>query len=273
MVSKRTSLAIEVALSATCAVLYAMGSLLTTYIHSPWGAGQFRPAVVIPAVLSTIFGPMVGGLGAAVGTLLADSISHGQFYVRSLVSSVPGNFVGFYAFGWLMKRKFSWGNYIKASQVTLLVANAIVAFLYVYFRVFVEGSYPIVFRQTWIYISLGLVAWWYVTMLPFVLLIGPPLIQAIVSAFPGLVPEQAKLLSKTEASKKNFSLAMIVPGVLMLLIGIVITFTDPSRIVALGIATNALILAGMQMMFMGSGVILIALGLVVIATGRRHPKT
>ncbi len=271
--SRRSSLAVEVALSAVCAVLYAMGSLLTTYIHSPWGAGQFRPAVVIPAVLSTLFGPMVGGLGAAIGTLLADSISHGQFYIRSLVSSVPGNFVGFYLFGWLMKRKFNWGNYIRASQITLLLANGIVAFLYVYFRVFVEGSYPIAFRETWIYISLGLVAWWYVTMLPFVLLIGPPLIRALVSAFPGMVPEQANLLSKTETSKRTFSLAMIVPGVLMLLIGAAITFTDSKQIIALGIATNTLILAGMQIMFMGSGVILIALGLLLMTTGRWHTKT
>ena len=143
MPERKRSLALEAAVSATCAVLYAMGSYLTAFTASPWGSGQFRPAVVIPAVFSTLFGPLVGGLGAAVGTLIADSAKYGQIYVRSLVASVPGNFVGFYLFGWFMKRKFSWENFIKASQITLLVSNAIVAFLYVYFRTFVEASYPV----------------------------------------------------------------------------------------------------------------------------------
>jgi len=261
--------ALTVALSATCAVLYAIGSYLTAYMHSPWGAGQFRPAVVIPAVFATLFGPFIGGLGAAVGTLIADSVSHGQIYVRSLVSAVPGNFVGFYLFGWLMKRKFSLESFIKASQITLLVANAIVAFLYVYFRVFVEASYPLAFAQGWVYISLGLVAWWYVTMLPFVLLLGPPLIRSIISAFPALVSEKAKTTSwKGETMRKSFSLAMILPGLLMLLIGLVISFTDSRQLLASGLAPNVLILAGMQIMFVGSGIALLVLGAAIYATGR-----
>lgn len=113
---------------------------------------------MIPAVFASLFGPVAGGLGAAVGTLIADSIAHGQIYVRSLVSAVPGNFVGFYLFGWLMKRRFSWANYVKASQITLILANAMVAFLYVYYRTFVDASYPVAFRDAWIYVSLGLVA-------------------------------------------------------------------------------------------------------------------
>jgi len=268
VLSKTRSLSIQVAMSATCAVLYAMGSYLTAYISSPWGSGQFRPAVVIPAVLSTLFGPMVGGLGAALGTFIVDSASHGQIYVRSLVSAVPGNFVGFYLFGWLMKRKFSWENFIKASQVTLLVANAIVAFLYVYFRAFVDASYPLVFREAWIYVSLGLVAWWYVTMLPFVLLLGPPLIRAIVSAFPGLVSEQVKSSTKAAAPRRSFSMAMMMPGFAMFLIGMALVFAEPGQILTLKLAPSALILAGMQIMFVGSGIILLTVGLLLLVTRR-----
>jgi hypothetical protein len=245
-----------------------MGSYLTAYISSPWGSGQFRPAVVIPAVFSTLFGPMVGVLGAAVGTLIVDSAKHGQIYVRSLVSAVPGNFLGFYLFGRLVKR-FSWENYVKATQISLLVSNAIVAFLYVYFRAFVEASYPVVFKEGWIYVSLGLVAWWYVTMLPFVLLIGPPLIRAVASAFPGIVSEQVRSATvKGEALKKSFSLAMIVPGAVMLLVGVGIVLADPDWILALNVAPNAVVLAGMEAMFIIGGVILIFLGLLVLATGR-----
>jgi len=272
MSGRKRSLALEAAVSATCAVLYAMGSYLTAFTASPWGSGQFRPAVVIPAVFSSLFGPLVGGLGAAVGTLIADSAKYGQIYVRSLVASVPGNFVGFYLFGWLMKRRFSWENFIKASQITLLVSNAVVAFLYVYFRTFVEASYPVAFREAWIYVSLGLIAWWYVTMLPFVLLLGPPLIRAVASAFPGLVSGEIRSTTiKSEVPRKSFSLAMILPGSLMLLIGVAITLADPGQMYALKLAygqTYSVILAGMQVLFLGSGAVLLVLGAVVLATGR-----
>ncbi len=66
---------------------------------------------------------------------------------------------------------------------------------------------------------------------------------------------------------------MIVPGILVLVIGAAIRYTASKQIIAGGIATNALILAGMQIMFIGSGVILIALGLLLMATGRQHTKT
>jgi len=269
MSSGRRSASLEVAASATCAVLYAMGSYLTAYISSPWGSGQFRPAVVIPSIFSTLFGPLAGGVGAAVGTLIVDSAKHGQIYIRSLVSSVPGNFVGFYLFGWIIKRKFSWENFIKASQVTLLISNIIVAFLYVYFRAFVDVSYPVAFREAWIYVSLGLVAWWYVTMLPFVLLLGPPLIRSVASAFPGLVSEEIRSSTlKGEVPRRSFSMAMVVPGSLMLLIGIAITLGDPGQIVTLNLAPSPLILAGMQVMFLASGALLLILGLLVQGTGR-----
>ena len=268
MSSRGKSVSFRVAQSATCAVLYAMGSYLTAYISSPWGFGQFRPAVVIPAVFSTLFGPMVGGLGAAVGTLIVDSAKHGQIYFRSLVSAVPGNFVGFYLFGMLVKR-FSWENYVKATQVSLLVSNVVVAFLYVYFRAFVEASYPVVFREAWIYVSLGLVAWWYVTMLPFVLLLGAPLIRAVALAFPGIVSEEMRSATvKGEALKKSFSLGMIIPGLLMLLIGLAIFFADPNWIIELKIAPSEIILVGMEMMFIVGGAILLFLGLFVTATRR-----
>ena len=274
MSAGRKSRSLEAAASAMCAVLYAMGSYLTAYISSPWGSGQFRPAVVVPAVFSTLFGPMVGGLGAAVGTLIVDSVKYGQIYVRSLVAAVPGNFVGFYLFGWLMKRRFSWGNFIKASQITLIVSNAIVAFLYVYFRAFVEGSYPVAFREAWVYVSLGLVAWWYVTMLPFVLLLGPPLIRAVSSAFPGLVSEEVRSSTmRGEVPRKSFSLAMMLPGLFMLLIGVAIVLADPGQILAMQLAPSPLVLAGMQVMFVGSGAVLLVLGTLALSTGRLTGKT
>lgn len=225
--------------------------------------------MVIPAIFATLFGPFVGGIGAALGTLVADSIKHGELYVRSLVSAVPGNFIGFYLFGWLMKRRFSWENFVKTSQVTLLISNVIVAFLYVYYRVFVDVSYPVAFANAWIYISLGLVAWWYVTMLPFVLLLGPPLIRAVASAFPGLVSEQIGSSNvRSEVLRRSFSVAMTIPGLIMLLIGIATVLADPNQLLSLNIAASPLILAGMQVMFIVGAVILLALGILILATGK-----
>ncbi len=270
----RTS--IIVAASATCAVLYATGSLVTAGIVSPWGAGQFRPAVVIPAIFATIFGALPGGLGAALGTLIADSAVHGQIYVRSLVSAVPGNFIGFYVFGWLLRRRFSWDRYFKVTQLTLLLANTIVAFLYVFFRAFVEVSFPQAFREAWIAISLGLIAWWYVTMLPFVLFFGPPVIRAVASAFPGLISEEIKSSSiREEIPQRTYLIALMVPGLLMLLIGIGAVYADPSVVIAAGLAPSLVVLNGIRLMFLLLVTVLFALGVVLISlrkagTHRQH---
>ncbi|MEM0017680.1 MAG: hypothetical protein QXU23_04655 [Candidatus Korarchaeum sp.] len=57
------SLGQRVSATGLCAALYAIGSFSTSYIVSPFGRGQFRPAVVIPALFSIIYGPEVGGWG------------------------------------------------------------------------------------------------------------------------------------------------------------------------------------------------------------------
>jgi Na+/proline symporter len=75
--------------TALCAALYAIGAYATAYIQSPWGMGQFRPAVVIPAFFATIFGPWTGGVGAAIGTLICDSAKRSALHVGSLIAAVP----------------------------------------------------------------------------------------------------------------------------------------------------------------------------------------
>ena len=251
-------------MSAMCAVLYAIGAYITSRLVSPWGSGQFRPAVVIPAVFASLFGPDVGSLGAAVGTLIADSTARGVLDVRSLVSAVPGNLVGFYLFGWLMRRKFGWSNYVKTSQMTLILANAMVALPYVYYRTFVDASYPIAFRNAWVYVSLGLIAWWYVTMLPFVLMVGPVLIRAVAPALTGLLSQELSLKLREQVPRGNVLLAMFVPSVVMLVVGVFLATANPSLLVASHFAPNVLILTGMQAMFLVSGLVLLVLSLLTL---------
>jgi hypothetical protein len=256
---------------AMCAALYAVGSYVTAYIPSPWGAGQFRPAVVIPSFFAVIFGPLPAGLGAALGTLIADSVKHGYLYPGSYLAAVPGNFLGFYLFGYITKKKFTWGRFVIASNVTLTLANFIVAALYVLvFKILYLGqeSYVNLSPDALAFFIIGLTIWWFVTMLPFVLLVTPLLIRAAALAFPSIVPSDVRTNSlKEEVPKKTFSLALLVPGLIMLLIGLTVTYT------ALGVRMTgffgATTMTLVQYMFYLSGVILTIIGLL---TWRRPYK-
>jgi len=66
-----------------------------------------------------------------LGTLIVDSAKYGRIYEGSLLAAVPGNFLGFYLFGYITKKKFTWGRFVLASNITLTLANFVVAALYV----------------------------------------------------------------------------------------------------------------------------------------------
>jgi uncharacterized membrane protein len=97
------STSIRVTMAALNAALYATIGLLTYLgVFAPivgvvrfWGL-----AVVVPAVFAALFGPFVGGLGAAVGIFISDMVVHGNVLV-SLVAGVTSNYVMFYLIGWI----------------------------------------------------------------------------------------------------------------------------------------------------------------------------
>jgi hypothetical protein len=247
---------------AMCAALYAIGSYLTSYIPSPWGVGQFRPAVVVPALFAVVFGSVPAGVGAALGTLIADSMKHGYLYPGSYLSAVPGNFVGFYLFGYITK-KFTWGRFVLASNVTLALANLVVAALYVYvFRILYLGDakYIAFSAQTAVVFVIGLTIWWFVTMLPFVILVTPLLIRVVSWATPSLVSDDILRHSLgEELPRRLFSLALLVPGVVMLSVGLLLYYSafGAQMVAFFGDATASLV----SLMFLLSGVALVATGL------------
>jgi uncharacterized membrane protein len=265
MVRQNNPASLFIVAGAMCAALYAIGCYVTAYIPSPWGFGQFRPAVVIPAFFAAIFGPLPAALGAAIGTLIADSTKHGCLYVGSLIAAVPGNFVGFYIFGYILKRKFSWARFISASLITLTVANLIVAFLYVFaFKMLYLQAYAFS-ANALTYLSVGLTIWWFVTMLPFVLLITPPLIRVVAASFPSLVSDDLRTHAlKMEFPRLSFSLAMVAPGAVMLLIGMATTFTQLGEytMTSFGESTASMI----ELMYYVSGALLFSIGIIVLAT-------
>ncbi|MGQ9479724.1 MAG: hypothetical protein ACUVQ0_06945, partial [Thermoproteota archaeon] len=247
--------------TAMCAALYAIGCYTTAWIISPWGFGQFRPAVIIPAFFGIIFGPIPSSLGAAIGTLIADSAKHGTLHLGSLIAAVPGNFIGFYILGHIL-RKFNWTRFIYASIISLIVGNAVTAFLYVFlYRAFYLQKLPL-FMDTLMFISLGLMIYWFITMLPFILLITPLLIRIFTHVMPSKIPEKTSIYSlKNEIPSNSFTLAMIISGLLMLSIGLLTTFT-PLRdftITAAKLTSTLLV----ELMYYVSGTVLIALGFIM----------
>jgi len=263
---------ISLVATALCAGLYAVGSYITAYIPSPWGFGQFRPAVVIPSFFAIVFGPMPSGLGSAIGTLIVDSVKHGYLYEGSLFAAVPGNFLGFYLFGHILRKRFTWSRFILASNLTLTLSNLMVATLYVFvFKVLYLGQLSELSLDALAFLVIGLTVWWFVTMLPFVLLVTPPLIRAAVSAFPTLVPEDVRAHSlQRELPRKTLGLAMLVPGTIMLLIGLATSFTALGMYLLdfFGALTKDLV----QIMFYVSGSTLSMLGSIILVS-KSSPET
>jgi hypothetical protein len=253
--------------TAMCAALYAIGSYSTAYIPSPWGAGQFRPAVVIPALFATVFGGLPAGMGAALGTFLVDSLKHGYPYPGSYLAAVPGNFIGFYLFGYIVRR-FSWTRFLTATHVTLTVANFIVAALYVFvFKLLYLGdpTYIAFTTPALVTFIVGLTIWWYVTMLPFVLVVTPVLVRVVAIAFPALVSGDVKIKSvREELPHHAFAMALAVPGVVMLFLGLVTSFTAFGEVMTMyfGATTVSLI----KLMCYASGVILALLAVMLKVT-------
>jgi uncharacterized membrane protein len=255
--------------TAVNAALYAVGSLTTAYIPSPWGIGQFRPAVVIPSFFAILFGPWTGGIGAALGTLIADSIKHGGIYPGSLLSAVPGNFIGFFIMGYFLKRKFTWPKFITVTNISLLVSNGIVAFLYVFIYKFLyaqTSTFIQASNDALIALSAGLTIFWFVTMLPFVLLLTPPLLAAATRAFPAIVPPEIKEAEIKPVSKRLLGASMLAPGVIMILIGLTITFAPFGSYLTTSITASYLpvtTLELIELLLYAGGLVLTALGAVL----------
>ncbi len=105
------SKALDVTLIAVNAALYAaIGYVL--YVIFPFvcptvGGVRFWPVVVIPATFAVLFGPTVGGGGAAIGIFISDMLIHGD-PLLSLTAGVTSNFVCFGLIGYLSRINLDW---------------------------------------------------------------------------------------------------------------------------------------------------------------------
>ena len=158
-----------VASAAVCAALYTVLNAITATIHTPWGVGEFRPGVVIPAFFAVVSGPLPAALGAAVGSFLGDMIAlvptGGTTPLLALVAGVPGNFVGFYILGWVFQKVRTWRGFIVGTTSGLFIGNLIAAVGVVLFLGLSNA------------LILGLVLFWFGTMFPFVVIFVPVLVR------------------------------------------------------------------------------------------------
>lgn len=180
--SKTTSNALKLSLISISAALYAAAVAVTSFIPTPWGVGNFRPGVLIPAFFAVVYGPFIGGAGAAIGCFIGDLALYLYGLTNpllSLIAGVPANFVGFYLLGWLTSKYPSWSNFVINSFISVTVGNLIAATGVVGFYTAITGDWAPWPIDVKIATIVGFTFFWVATMIPFVIALMPPLIKAV----------------------------------------------------------------------------------------------
>lgn len=140
---------LDVAAFAMNAGLYAALGYILYYVlplTAPgFGTVRFWPSVIIPAAFAVLFGPWVGGFGAALGIFMSDMLIHGN-PVLSLMAGVPSNFAMFAIIGYLTKKNTDWkipmfGCGVLTALLVWIAYYVLAADLALFFSVIIVGSY------------------------------------------------------------------------------------------------------------------------------------
>ena len=227
--------------SLNAALYAALGALWTLFPVTLFGV-RFWPQVFVPGAFAVLFGPWVGGVGAAVGIFVADVVYGHHDALLSLLVGVPSNIACFSILGYLSRAsvkatgklgmiaagvavpaimaayglyafsestlsfvtalgavvivlvavpylaRSSWADVQAASSIGLGVGSAIIGFgIVAYSSFFVmpqvlglgSSPLPIVFAY-------GATLWTYVSEIPFLLVLTPPIVKAVRAALPSL---------------------------------------------------------------------------------------
>jgi energy-converting hydrogenase Eha subunit C len=154
----------DLVLSIVNASLYALIGIATTFglFAIAVGGVRFWPSVFIPAVFAEVFGPVVGGLGAAIGIFISDMVVHGNALV-SLSIGVPANFIGFYTLGYIARRTKKDSKILGVAAIVLQFVPAIALF-YLYKIGFLDFITAIVFLSVAIVSAVGIVISMFILM-------------------------------------------------------------------------------------------------------------
>ena len=233
--------AIDVAgLALNIALYVSVGYIFYAVIPLSFGGVRFWPSVIVPAIFAVVFGPLVGGVGAATGIFISDAI-FGNNLLLSLIAGVTSNFVAFYLLGYIAKKKIKWTTPVVAYGILTVLFMWIgyayteldmltkVAFICVTLASYIIFLIPVVLLKNskWRSFQVGAVSgmllgaaiiaitvppflaaflngpavtvplalstffFTFFTEVPFVLILGPPIIAAIYRAFPTLKNRRA----------------------------------------------------------------------------------
>lgn len=245
---------LEVATASLNAAVYAaLGALWTLIPVTVFGV-RFWPQVFVPGAFAVLFGPWVGGVGAAVGVFIADVVYGHHDALLSLLVGVPSNFACFALIGYLSSKsvkgvqrpaliavgvaipfimilysvyslsgsvvailailgvavialvaipyliRSSWAATQAASSIGLGIGSAIIGIgIVAYSSIFVlpqvlglgSNPLPLVFAN-------GTMLWTYMSEIPFLLALTPPIVKAVQAAFPSL-----RVSPKTTSKSSN----------------------------------------------------------------------
>jgi len=124
---------INVAMIGVSAALYAIVGVLTNMgITAPAvGVVKFWPAVIVPAIFAVLFGPWVGGIGAAIGIFVSDMVQPGhQIPLLSLTVGCTSNFAGFYLVGLLSRMKLKWRDILVLLTIGSVALTGMIGYLF-----------------------------------------------------------------------------------------------------------------------------------------------
>ena len=246
--------ALQVATASLNAALYVALGVLSASLPTLFGV-RFWPQVFVPGAFAVLFGPWVGGVGAAVGIFIADVVYGHHDALLSLLVGVPSNLVCFALLGYLSRKSLksaarvgsitagivapvlmvaygvyafsgstlamlvgvgavavvlvavpylarsSWAQVQAASSIGLAVGSLIIGFgIVAYSSFFVmpqvlglgSGALPIVFAY-------GTTLWTYLSEIPFLLILTPPIVKAVRATLPSLRIEQPKVSQSRNA--------------------------------------------------------------------------
>jgi hypothetical protein len=180
---------------------------------------------VVPAFFSVVFGPFIGGVGAAIGCFLGDFAL--SFFglttpLLSLIAGVPGNLVGFYVLGWLFSKRRSFSSFILSNFIALFIGNIVAAFGVLAYFVYIIPDWALWPINLQISVVVGLTLFWVCTMVVFV----TPLVPVMVTYIePTLSKIGVKGVSNFEISSKvNMIKSSSLVSLFLVVIYIVVSF-------------------------------------------------
>ena len=115
------------------AALYAIVGVLTNMgIVTPVvGVVKFWPAVIVPGIFAVLFGPWVGGIGAAIGIFVSDMVQFGHgIPLLSLTVGCTSNFAGFYLVGLLSRMKLKWRDILVLLTIGSVALTGMIGYLF-----------------------------------------------------------------------------------------------------------------------------------------------